>query len=308
MDAIGGGVRDASAVAVNPYRFRWIPGGRVLAFNSYQVFQGPGLNLLNDLNLVDADAQNITNLFLSGWGGEFFISPDGDQIAISQPDKIILSNADGSEYRTVLTYNPVLTYSEYRYYAMPVWSQDSRTILVALPPPDPLGQPIQSTEIWRIPTDDAPPMILGSVYAVPHMEQEISFSPDMERIAYLRETGQPAENMRELHLAASDGSGDWVYAKAAPINFLGWSPDSSHFAYSLGENTETWIGSLADPPQPLGQAFDGAQNLRWVSINEFIFWQLADNAFELHAVDLNGGAILLDTAFGSPPAFSYAQP
>jgi WD40-like Beta Propeller Repeat len=124
LDAIGGGVRDPSAVAINPYHFAWIPGTRSLAFNTQQVFNGPGLSLLDDLNLVDADSSAITNLFLAGWGGEFVYSPDGSQIAISRPDMVILTNADGSNYRPVLRYDPVVTYSEYRYYAAPLWSAD----------------------------------------------------------------------------------------------------------------------------------------------------------------------------------------
>ena len=73
LDAIGGGVRDPSALAINPYSFDLAAGTRTLAYNTHQVFQGPGLSLLNDLNLVEADTMQKTNLLLSGWGGEFFI-------------------------------------------------------------------------------------------------------------------------------------------------------------------------------------------------------------------------------------------
>ncbi len=194
MDAIGGGVRDLAAVAVNPYRVRWVPGKNQIAFNSNQVFQGPGLNLLNDLNLVDADTGQIQNLLLSGWGGEFNFSPDGTKVVISQPDQLILTNADGSNYRKVLTYDLVTTYSEYRYYAMPVWSPDGTYLMVALPPIDPLAQPIQPTELWRIEADGLQARLLGSVNTVPYFEQPVTFSPDLERIAYLKEIGQPNEN------------------------------------------------------------------------------------------------------------------
>ncbi len=125
MDKIGGSVRDPASIAINPYHFDWLPDSNTLAFNSHQVFQGPGLELLNDLNLVNSSTIEVKNLFLSGWGGEFAFSPDGSQVVISQPDKIILSNSDGSDYRTVLTYDAVTTYSEYRYYAVPVWSAEN---------------------------------------------------------------------------------------------------------------------------------------------------------------------------------------
>lgn len=304
MDAIGGGVRDSAAVAVNPYRIRWTPGTNQVAFNSNQVFQGPGLNLLNDLNLVDASTGKIQNLFLSGWGGEFNYSSDGTKVIISQPDKLILANADGSDYRLVLTYDPVTTYSEYRYYALPVWSPDGSYLLTALPPVDPLAQPVQPTELWRIDVESSQARLLGSVQTVPFFEQPVAFSPDLERIAYLKEVGQPYENRRELYLAASDGTGEWLYAQAAPLFFLRWSPNSAQFAYALGEDREAWLGSLSDSPKALGPGFAGLQGVIWVSPDRWVGWQQVENRFELRLVDLTDGSLLLDSIFGAPPAIS----
>lgn len=305
LDAIGGGVRDPAALAINPYRFRWVPESRSLAFNTQQVFQGPGLSLLNDLNLVDADSLQITNLLLSGWGGEFCYSPDGSQIAISQPDQIILANADGSRYRSVLSYDPVTTYSEYRFYAMPVWSPDGDYLMAAIPPVDPLAEPPQATEIWRISTDDTPALLAGRVQAVPFQEQPVAFSPDLKRIAFLRETGQPQENLRELHLATIDGQGDFIYSKASPIIFQSWSTDGVRFAYSTGLTPETWIGSLDGSPLGLNPDFNGAQGLRWVNGEQFLFWVRAGNAFELYLAEVDGGSQLLDTVFGTMPFFTF---
>jgi len=304
MDTIGGGVRDPAAVAVNPYRFRWVSGTNQLAFNSNQVFQGPGLNLLNDLNLVDASTGKIQNLLLSGWGGEFNYSPDGTKVVISQPDRIFLVNADGSDYRQVLTYDPVTTYSEYRYYALPVWSPDGSYLMTALPPIDPLAQPVQPTEIWRIDVEESQARLLGSVQTVPFFEQAVVFSPDLERIAYLKEIGQPAENQRELYLATSDGSGEWLYAHAAPLFFLSWSPNSDQFLYALGAEREAWLGSLSASPQALGSGFSGLQGISWVSQDRWVGWQQVGNSFEMRLVDLSGESLLLDSILGTPPAIS----
>jgi hypothetical protein len=306
MDKIAGGVRDSNAVAVNPFsEFDWIPGTHRVAFTSQQIFQGPGLNLLNDLNIVDADSGEITNLFLSNWGGMFKFSPDGKRVAITQPDKIILSNIDGSEYFTALTYDPVTTYSEYRFYADPIWHQDGDFLMVSIPPVDPLAPPPQLTELWRLPVDKSPAELLGSVQAVAFFEQPIKFSPDLKRIAYIQEVGQPDQNLRELHLAANDGSGDWIYAKASPLIFLNWSTDSSHFAYTIGNDQETWIGSLAIEPQAMGPTFLGVQSLVWTDSDQFLFWQPNENAFELQLATINGGSTLLDTTYGEPPAYSF---
>lgn len=300
LDAIGGGARDPSALAINPYRFVWLPGTHQLAYNTHQIFQGPGLSLLNDLNLVDADTLEKKNLLLTGWGGEFVYAPDGSQIAITQPDKIILAKADGSDYRPVFNYPAVTTYSEYRYYALPVWAADGKSLRLALPPADPLATPPQPTSLWRITLDGSDPVQTGSVYAVPFFEQPVEFTPDLARIAFIKETGQPSENLRELHLAASDGSGDWVYAKGPVIRFQGWSPDSAHFTYTLDDNQELWLGSLQEAPRQLGDGYSGIQDLRWVDGSRLLFWQASGASFELVLANLEGGTLLLDSIVGGP--------
>ncbi len=284
-----------------------MPGTHQIGFTSQQVFQGPGLNLLNDFNLVEAESGEITNLFLSGWGGQFNFSPDGKQVALSQPDKILLANLDGSNYRSVLTYDAVTTYSEYRYYARPVWAPDSSYLMVALPPVDPLAKPAQPTELWRLEVDGAEPKMTGSIVAVPFQEQEVQFAPDLMRVAFLKETGMPDENKRELHLASIDGGGDWLYASGTPAMFFSWSPDAERFAYSVGLENELWFGSLEDPPQPGGSALMGAQSVEWVRQDQVLFWLLEGEAFELYLADLNGGLVLLDTAFNSRPYYSFTR-
>jgi len=298
LDAIGGGVRDPAALAINPNRFAWLPGMRQLAYNTHQIFQGPGLSLLNDLNLVEADTLQKTNLLLSGWGGEFSYSPDGRQVAVIQLDKIILMNADGSDYRPLMSYPAVTTYSEYRYYALPVWAADGESLRLALPPVDALATPQQPTSLWRIAGAGSDPQQIGSIFAVPFFDQPVVFSPDRARIAFVKEVGQPAENLRELHLAASDGSGDWVYAKATALRFQGWAPDSSHFAYTLGEAQVLWLGSLQDTPSQPGGGINGLQDLRWVDSSRFLFWQSSGGSFELFLADVRGGIWLLDSVTG----------
>jgi Tol biopolymer transport system component len=298
LDAIGGGVRDPSALAINPFRFAWLPGTHQLAYITQQVFQGPGLNLLNDLNLVEADTLQKANLLLSGWGGEFAYAPDGSQIAITQPDKIFLAKADGSQYRQVMSYPVVTTYSEYRYYAVPVWAADGKLLRLALPPVDPLATPQQPTSLWRITLDGSDPQQTGSVNAAPFFEQPVEFSPDLARIAFVQEVGKPAENMRELHLAVNDGSGDWVYAKGAVVHFQGWAPDASHFAYTIGEGQELWLGSLQETPRQLGDGIDGVQDLRWVDGSRYLFWHANGSSLELVLADVQGGMSVLDSVAG----------
>lgn len=307
LDTIGGGVRDPSAVAINPYHYAWVPGTHSLAFNTQQVFNGPGLSLLDDLNLVDVGSGAITNLFLAGWGGEFSYSPDGSQVAISKPDQIILANADGSNYRTVLRYEQVLTYSEYRYYAIPLWSPKGDFLRVAIPPVESLAQPAQPTVLWKIPASGGEPVQEGSVLAVPFFDQPLRYSPDLERLAFLREIGDPSQNRRELLLTTYDGKGEWVYASGALMRFEDWSPDGRRFAYTLGEQQEAWLGGLDGAPQPLEGDRFGISNLRWVTPSQFLFVIQRGETFELYLRDLQSSALLLDITTGLPPVYSFVR-
>ena len=299
LDAIGGGARDPSALAINPYRFDWLPGTHTLAYNTHQVFQGPGLSLLNDLNLVEADTLQKTNLLLSGWGGEFFYSPDGSQIAISQPDKVILveggwqrlSPADELPGGDDLQRIPLLCHAGLG----GGWE---------IPAPGAAaGRPAGKTGAADQPVAHRhwmarQPQQIGTILAVPFFEQPVVFSPDLERIAFVKEVGQPTENLRELHLAANDGSGDWVYAKAAALHFLGWAPDASHFAYTLGDTQELWVGSLQETPRQPGGGMNGVQDLRWVDNSRLLFWQASGGSFDLILADVQGGRLLLDSVAG----------
>jgi hypothetical protein len=105
----------------------------------------------------------------------------------------------------------VITYSEYRYYAEPVWAQDSSELRLALPPADPLAEARQPTAIWRIPANGEAAQQIGSVPAAPFFMQPVVFSPDFSHLLYLAETGEPAQNLSELYIANGDGQGAWVY-------------------------------------------------------------------------------------------------
>jgi len=295
LDVIGGGVIDPNAVGVIPYHYKWVPGTHTLAFNTQQIFQGPGLSLLDDLNLVDADNPVVKPLLLSGWGGDFVYSPDGRWIAISTSDSIILCRSDGSNYRKILTYEPVNTYSEYRYYASPIWSSDGTILQVAIPPKDSLENPHQPTNLWEIPIDGSPPSKAGEVTAVPFFEEPVVFSPDLAHLAYLKETGLPVENRREVHIASSDGSGDLVYATHALLHFLSWSVDSNRISFSVGEDQEAWIGALVGTPAVITPDPKGIMDLRWLDSRNFLYIQQKTDRFELVLADIDGGMLLLDS-------------
>ena len=267
MDTIGATSRSQGAVAITPYHFAWVPGGHVIAFNSQQIFLAPSPARLDDLNLVDADTGKLTFALLAGWGGEFVFAPDGSQVAISTPTQIILANPDGSNYRAVFNYEAVNSYSESRFYASPVWAANGSHLLIAVPPVDPLVDPPQLTEIWRITLDGVAPQQINGLSAVPFFDTPISFSPDAAYLASVKELGTPAEMRRELSLIKNDGTTSMVYTAGVQLNFIAWASDSRHFFYTQSEDQAMFLGAAgrcaADAEQPTHRHPQPALGGRW---------------------------------------------
>ncbi len=300
LDTIGGGVRDANAVAVIPARFAWLPDGQRLAFNTQQVYNGPGGAWLEDLQRVSAAGEGVQAVLLPGWGGDFAFSPDGQQVALSQTDEILISQADGGGYRSLMPYTPVLTYSEYHYYAGPHWSPDGTFLRLALPPADPLASPAQPTTLWKLPLQGSPQQE-GSLQPVPFFDTPVVYSPDLSRLAYIARPDP--EGPRQLHLAAFDGQDDTAYASDPLLHFMGWSPDSRRLAYTCGDQQALWLGAAGESPQAYAAIPSGAGALRWVDADRFVVVRQQADGFTLLLGDLFGQTLAIDTFTGVPPEF-----
>ncbi len=304
LQTIGGGALSPDAVGVMPYQMAWKPGSHMLTFNTQQVFQGPGVALLDDLNLYDVAQRSLTFLLLAGWGGMFVYSPDGEHIAISNPQQIILSKADGSEYRVVMHYALVNTYSDYRFYAQPVWSPAGREIIFALPPSDPLATPPQPTEIWRIAVDGALATKVGEVQAVPFFDTPITFAPTLTHMAFIQEEAD--SGMRVLMIAQLDELQPVPYASDALLLFWGWSPDGLHFIYYTGPDQQAWLGEVHGDAQPLTANPIGITNVRWVDATRFLFSRHLPEGIQLFLGDIEGGELLVADGLDRPFEFDFA--
>ena len=134
--------------SINPSQVAWRPGTHELYFNTAPQVDGPGLFLNDDLWVVDVVSGQLTPLLAPGEGGKFYFSPDGSQLAVVTPGRINLMDPDGSNRRDGLTHTPVITYSEFAYYALPVWAADSSSFMAAIPPVDILAGDHQPNSIW----------------------------------------------------------------------------------------------------------------------------------------------------------------
>jgi hypothetical protein len=299
--------RDPSSLGVGPYEVAWIPGTHVLAYNTRTFFEGPGLAVNNDLRLVNADTLAQSVLMAPGSGGMFYFSPDGSKVAVTTPTTISLFHADGSVIANpALTYPAVKSYSEAAFYAAPVWSSDSTQLKVIIPPADPLAASLETVSIWKIPTDGNPATQIGTISSAPFVS--VTLSPDLNRIAYLVPHGTPSDNIRELHIANADGSGDSLFA-TAQMDFNNWAPDSAHFVYSNWTPATTQLGLLGSSGVTLSD-FLSVQNVEWIDATHFLFMDKNGSNWEIRLEQVGSpSTFIFSTAAGSnyTPSFDFSD-
>jgi len=280
----------------------FIPGTHRLAFNTRGVLEGPGLPKYDDLFVIDAESTALTTVFPAGAGGDFAFSPDGTRVAIIRPTTVGLANADGSGMiADILTYTAVITYSEYMYYVRPLWTADSAALGLAIPSSDPLAPGLSAT-VWRVPAAGGPAVSLATISGDFFFAQfdSPSLSPDLSRVAFLRETGTP--NVHNLIIANADGSGETIYA-TGQLGWLGWAPDGMHFIFSEGTGNNVRLGALGSPPAALVTG----TRVRWLNGSEFLYLSGSPGLWTLNRGTLGGGSVALVTLAGDYPAYDFDQ-
>ena len=300
--------------------YEWIPGTHILAFNTRLQMQ-IGLLLNDDLHLVNADTLEYTALLPPGEGGEFHPSPDGRQIAIVTPGAISLVRIDGSDRREVFTYTPVVTYSEVQYYAQPVWAADSGSLRVAIPPADPMVQPLPPTSVWHIRTDGMSASLVGNVDTDMGAS---TLSPDLRYVAYL-DGGQMAHTANPISsLAITDldnretvtyypiDSGETTTERPAATSFYGWSPDSQHFAFRayLGSEIppQALVGQLGGDTVPIYDDAEIIMDLRWMDATRYLFLAKNPRGWTVMLGEIGGPVKSVTGIVDSSPDYDFTSP
>lgn len=240
---------DSRAFAVVPHTFDWIPGTHILAFNTRQVFEGPGVIPYNDLNLVNADTGEIKTLLPVGEGGNFYFSPDAAQIALTTGEYITLVNADGTNRRHVLDFPMINTASEYQFYPAPVWAADSSRLMVIIPPQDPWVRPVANTSLYSIATDGSPAALVTE-FPASYLPGYQALSPGLEYVVYTKEVGAPEENLREIHLIRLADLSDNLVQSGPVLISYGWAAPQLFIFASDGDTYLVPAEMLT--PIPLG--------------------------------------------------------
>ena len=279
------------SVGTDISQIAFIPGTHQLIFNTYLIPEAVGFTKHDDLWIIDADTAVLTSLLPAGEGGDFLVSPDGMTTAVITPTSLGMIDLDGTNHRQdLITYPWVITYSEFLFYPRGVWTADSTALGATIPSEDPLIDSVSGT-LWRVPAGSGPASglatIPGNFYF--HFWQHSALSPDLGRVAFSRRAGVDDE---DLILAQTDGTGQVIYA-TGEWDWEGWSPDSTHFAYSFGSPSSLMIGAAGGPPMPLAPGTD----FLWIDNMEYLF--LAGSA---------GSWILVRGTIGGAPPQALVSP
>lgn len=300
------------------YRFGWQPGTHNVAFSTRLAFAGPGLATNNDIYLVSANGGNANTLLPMGQGGDFYFSPDGQRVAFTTASSANVINVDGSGLMTdLITFPIVITYSEYLYFPPVAWTPDSASFMVAVPPEDGLAPPVDGvypeTTLYYVPLDGTPPFEAGAVQTVWFVTDEVQFSPDASRIAYVRQIGEVEAGEFELVTALSDGSNESPAVFANEIMFGDWAPDNTRYIYyiTMGPSFQLFLGTVNDPnvtPISTLTAFQAASAVvDWVEGESFVLFVQGAAGAELSLMQTSGAGVMIDTSASPFISFDVAN-
>ena len=278
----------------------FLPGSYQLLFNTRGVFQGPGLAKSDDLLSVNVENAQVSVLLPPGEGGDFTASPSGERLAIVQPDNVGFVDADGSNPNPgALTFPWVITYSEYFFYPLPVWTGDK--VIVPVPSEDPFFGS-GGGSVWDLPSEPGDAQTLaapaGDLFW-PQREEPL-ISPDGSYAA----TFQDAESEGEMYLVLHElSSGTETIYDTGFISWKGWAPDSIRFAYTKAGGLDLWKGELGAGPVPIGSG----TSPRWVNSEEFLYLAGVPTNWTLSLADVLGNTMALASPAGDFVAFDFAN-
>ena len=255
----------AFAFSAYPYLVTWIPGTHQLIYVPVLAGQGgDSVSNPDPVQIVDADTGEQNVLLPIGEGGYITYSPDGKIMIIADHSHVRMLRVDNlNEPQTIISYTSICGVPNC-YIPQPVWSSDSSSFLLAIPsegmnPDDFLNGLEAPLTVWDISADGSSIKMLGEIVRV---KRPIYFSPDLKRVAYYRQ-----ESARNLHIANVNGSQDVAYDSS--VEFLGWSPDSQHFAYQAVQDMPFMNGDICGLTTQLTDVV-GAQFLGWLDATRIL--------------------------------------
>ena len=272
-----------------PLQLDWVPGTDLVIFSTRLVFEYPGMGRKHELRTVNAISRTMTVIADIDQGGKFSLAPDGQQVALSLPDKINLVKTDGSDLRELYSFPQIITDSEWWYYPPLSWTLDSSIVRLILPPEHPMFDLDLPTRIINLPTDGSSARIVSEILTIPVFNAESILSPDARQLAYVGPGSSENSGGGILYTSSFNGSGAEAYDEGQ-ITPYAWSPDNRHFLYSA--NGLNKIGNIGEPivsfqvPGPLSK-------IQFFDPSHYLFVASKGDQQQLWLGDLDGAVYLI---------------
>ncbi len=265
--------------------FDFAPRSRAIFFNT--VITGEGFpDLQFDLAKVDPGAPRVESLLKNGQGGQPVFSPDGGKIALVQPEKISIINADGSGFKTLFKFKLVSTYSEWFYLPEIVWMPDSSGFKTVIPAHAPLENPKELTRLYFIPAAGGEVAKLAEFLAAPVFLAGAYISPDGTKVIYARPEGGNLE-LHVIDVSTADKLLFWQ--PRDKFGLLGWTPDSQGVLYWRDDTRRAWLLTPDGESTPLSDV-TYAYYVTWVDKSRYLF----TNETELRLRSLGQPSLLIN--------------
>lgn len=213
-----------------------------------------------DLLRADLATGLVQNLLAAGQGGEFTFSPDGQLLALVQPNQILVASASGADLRGVYQFSPSPGPAR-AYLPQIVWLENNFGFQTVIP-----GQAGQLARWLFLPAAGGPPAQLAQFPAVSPALSETYLAPDGSKVLYAREQA----GQLELHLLDASTADRLLLAfPQGQVGPLGWTPDSQAPLFWLEQPGQAWL-ARGDNRQPLSDAAV-ATDLVWLETETVLF-------------------------------------
>jgi hypothetical protein len=134
----------------------------------------------------------------------------------------------------------------------------------------------------------------------------IDLSPDRRWVAFWI---QNMSNMRKLFLADVHSGEQFLYDELHILEFVGWSPDNTHFLYRSFDDKQPILGHICAEKRPLSEFEIGAtQNAKWVDAQRLLVVEGIPESGQPHPlrlVSLDKQSTLIATLTEEYPVFRF---